>query len=729
MFFDFSPVAAKGLHSDQPSYQVQWTKLQNFMFRRGHLISRPGTTNIVARPLSTVEGSIPQVIAEIYNPRINSGDGETLWTFQTKRPSSDGVCTTGFVPIGAATISLATDDDPPDNGATLARYVIVANTAARFYLNYTDFSAAFVSIDQIIVRARVRLTDAGYTGTVAVRLGLASCDTVGQVTQLRSIKLGSTTGWIDIHAALPTADVISGSDAFNPGDDGYGSGGPWTLDVLNDPAGSRPQMFLQAVFPAAPVGAGNFEVDYIAVDLVGVKTETPASGGIVGVDRLYVTSHSFERLVDETFDTTGFENIRGTVALPTGESFDHAQLFGQIYLTNGVNQMYRYPAAGNVFEQFAAKPFGRTIASFANRILLGWTDDAGTTVPERVIYSALNDGNDYTAASAGFFDLLATPGGLVKLLQLSEDFCSAYKEEGVWIIRRTGDDSIPFIPDVIDAQTACLAFRTVKTTITPTGTPIQLFLGKNPVDNVSVFRFDGSTVTNVGRGLAKFLQDDANHTFLQYSFAAIEPTSGTYWLFIPVGSKVFPDKAWVLDIRTEEWTEVKLSHAQSAAGTWKLKTTTPPQPRGRETFILGRVLDGRPYKIDYTLATDMDQPGENAVPVVVPAYVLETGDLRLTEPQLQSLPYVFHLMYHDRGRVSVALDVSTDGGVTFNAALSVTLGTAGADGSLLYARLDDNVIQGRRIRFRLTFTAVAGVMSPIDIVEAWVEFETGGDNA
>jgi len=729
-YFDFSPVTT-GLHSERPSYQVQWTRLQNFQARRGRLITRAGSAEMEAQPLFTVEGAIPLVITEVLNPRSGITAGRTLQLHQIRRPSAEGFCTTGFVPVGDADLALVLDDDPPDDGATLARIAVTAGGFGEFYLDRTDFDADFLAIDQIIVRTRVRFTNSSYVGPATVQMGLGVCDSSsGQVTNRIQV-VPSQVGWTELTAVLPSRAAISLGGA-RPDIDWLGSTSPWTIAVLNTGViANRPQFFFRVEFPAGVTGLGNFEVDYLVMGLYGWKTTTVADDGLIGIDRIYVTSHSFERLVDESSDS-GFENVRGAVALPTGAEFDATQLYGQLYLANGADQLYRYPTAGGIFEQFAGKPFGKTVLGFDGRVHLGWVTDGGTDTPERVRFSIKGDGSDFTGIGSGFYDALAAPGGVIKLEALTEDTYALYKQQSVWLVRRTGDDSAPYIPDVIDPQTGLLALRTVKTAITPQGTPIQLFLGSNPIDGISVFRFDGSTVVDVGQGLTQFLRDNANQEQIQYSFAAIDPDSGTYWLFVPEGSRLFPEKAWIMDIRTGEWFEGTFPQAYSAAGSWQLKTVTTPRPRGKATLIGGRVSDGRPRTFVYSQAEDSgqaDHGGGNLAQFTNAPHVLETGDLRLTEPQLQTIPYSIHLQFVDRGQFNVAVDVSIDGGLTFNTSISQTFG-GGASGSLQYAKLDGTVIQGRRIRFRLTFIAVGSAALPIiEIHEGWIYFETGGDDA
>jgi len=473
------------------------------------------------------------------------------------------------------------------------------------------------------------------------------------------------------------------------------------------------------------------EFDWLALDVYGRKfgNSGAESQNLIGTSRLYLTTRSFLRLDDET-SGSGFTNVQGAVTVPTAFPYDWAVLYGQAYFVNGRNQTWFYPTAGNVFGQLAGKPTGRTIAAFGGRIMLGWVTEGANITPERVQWSDLNDGQVYIGASSGFFDTLASPGGVVKLLPLSESLCGLYKQVGIWNTRLTGDDSVPFIPDLIDGETGCLSSATVKATISPNGTPIHYFLGWNPKVGTSVFSFDGSQVVEVGQKISPRLQDNMRHSHVTYAHAAIDPEAGLYWLFVPEGTEVYPRKAWVMDLSTGEWSEETSTHAYSAAGQWSLVTAKSPQ--GKLTLIGGRFDDAHVYKLGYSTAVDAAQldAGSSetfATKFVTPSIVVETGDLRYTEPQLHTLAYRVHVTFVDRGSFTCAVAVSTDGGITFNTALTETLG-GGAAGRYLTEILDVTAAHEKRIRFRFTFTP-ANDAAFIELAEVVLETQTGGEAA
>jgi len=298
------------------------------------------------------------------------------------------------------------------------------------------------------------------------------------------------------------------------------------------------------------------QVDNLAIDVYTIDDAIP--------DRYLVSTKNYLLLKG---DDDAFTNIQGS-ATTTGIGavpHDVAVLYGQAYMVDGTTTR-RYPesiTSAAIWEDLtdndgtgAAKISGRTVAAFADRILYGWVTDAGNVTPERVAYSKEFDGGTHNDASAGDFDILITPGGVLCLEPLNDDLCACYKEVGIYTLRRTGFSFAPIVPDPIDMETKLIAEATVRNVVGPAGDPVQYFLGKN-ARGYNVFQFDGMSVQPVGDGIQPFLRDNTNPATLSNSFAEIDPVGGFYWLFVPEGSQLFPEQAWILNINTGNWTRAE----------------------------------------------------------------------------------------------------------------------------------------------------------------------------
>lgn len=503
-------------------------------------------------------------------------------------------------------------------------------------------------------------------------------------------------------------------------------------------------------------GAG-LHVDTIAVDVYGLDADENADTGVIGINNIWSTTAAHLRLDDEESPTS--TDITNSVAVtsPGNQPLDWATLYGQVYLVNGTDATRRYPTSAFKFEALTTNDAagtglitGRTVTAFADRILYGWTQDATVYTPERVSYSKIFNGGTHNDDSAGDFDLLDTPGGVVKLAVLSEDICAAYKEVGVYALRRTGVDAAPIVRDVVDFQTGVLGRMTVKTVVNAQGQPVQLFLGFNPSVGYNVFAFDGTNVVPIGDPIRRYLRDDVNHNALRNAFAEVDPDGGTYWLFMAEGTEAFPSGGYYYHIMRNQWRKFDLPFDVSCAGVWALADDTPVIG-GSGTLIVGGT-SGTLYKAKYGITHDSlnqeigstslayEKVSEDAGEVgrrrdFFPS-TMTTGDILLSgreNPQLQNILNRVHLMYYDRGPCKLQLSVSTNGGATYSTAQTYYIGTSDGGGDYEYLVMDfDGPKIGRRHRIKMLFEPENddGAGDEVyDIGEIWLEWEPGGTNA
>jgi len=544
--------------------------------------------------------------------------------------------------------------------------------------------------------------------------------------------------------AWTTADITSGQFIFK-----YAGGGQ---NFVIDQTG----LFIGGKLSSAPqVG-----IDYLAIDILQATADNNADDNVLGKSAIYVTTNNYFKLGTDAFGQAILDVAGGTANITTGPvPLDHTILYGQLYVVNGIDDTRRYPTAGGVFEALStnldgANPItGRCVEAFADRIFYGWVNEDGTQTPERIAWSVFQNGGTHNGASAGDADLLDTPGGILALGVITEDTCTAVKEQGVYLLRRTGNSVIPFIRDVIDFHSGIVAPRTFQTVITPDGNTIQLWLGFSPAKGLNVFMFDGSQVRAVGDEIHKELRDDSNPmTIASNSFAEIDPQGAGYWLFVPEGEEILPTNGFFYSLRQGQWYRVTLPYFASCAGRWTIRddsVTTSLALRGNDNMMIG-TGQGIPFKTDYDVTFDVISPGEADDDSILPTdpaedgivgrfkefitSTIETGDLAFAGPDGFPLHVIVHRIYIgyiDRGPFSVNVSASQDGGLTFNTANSFVLG-GNADGSYDQFALDVGPLNGRRIRFKLEFEHVetdgaSPVNEPFELTEAWVEWEPAGE--
>lgn len=407
---------------------------------------------------------------------------------------------------------------------------------------------------------------------------------------------------------------------------------------------------------------------------------------------------------------------------------DNTILYGQLYVVNGSDNTMRYPNGSDVFEYLSTNNAdgstaitGKTVEAFADRILYGWVNDNGTITPERVAYSAeFNGGNHLVASGGGDFDIIDSPGGIVKLKTLNEGLCFCGKETGVYALRRTGNGRFPIIVDPIDYETRCIAPMSVQRVVMA-GKPQILFFGWNPSVGYNVFSFDGSTVQPVGDMISPSLRDDLNHTMLPTIFAGVEPDGGAYVMFVPLSGALDRVTAYAMSLRSGAWTKWTYPVPLYSAGVWNASTLSCGLSK-KQTMVLGG-QSSIPYEsttntYDILLekeSTTDDTPGaqgsQQGLRIQSFTPRLETGDISIEMPEGDQhvVGYRIHLSYLDRGPFYVSVDVSDDGGTNWQSSNEYTLGTAAQDGTLLHSTLDVEPVNGRTVRFRITLTDTAQV--------------------
>ncbi len=502
------------------------------------------------------------------------------------------------------------------------------------------------------------------------------------------------------------------------------------------------------------------EVDWMSARVL--ETSTAGAEGIPGKTRLWITDKFMARLDDDALQT--ITDVTNSVAMtePPHVPIDWTILYGQLYAVNGDQATRRYPNGSNLFEALttnnadgATAITGKTVTAFADRILYGWVKDNASVIPERVAFSKFQDGGTHNHVSAGDFDLLLTPGGVLKLLPLSEDLCIAYKQRGIYNLRRSGSDVAPIIPDLIDPFTELKAPRTVVAALTPTGTQIHLFLGTNPSSGLNVYAFDGSKVTPIGDGIQRFLQDEVNKDGMGNAFAVADPQEGLYYLFLPFGNDMFADGGFIYHLRSGAWTRFTTPWTVNAAGWWTIPALVEngsfyadtPAIDGPTRTMIGQ-LGGRLVTMDFNAAFDAEFPpsrtatdpevftsdGNNDTGESRKAFTatVETGDPRPSaHPGDQASSYRLHIVENCHAPVTISATASGDGGVTESTAVEGVIGSLSDTAAYTHSAIDLNGTYSHRPRVKLQLgaeSAKSGENPLFEIAEMWLEVQPQGDD-
>ena len=485
------------------------------------------------------------------------------------------------------------------------------------------------------------------------------------------------------------------------------------------------------------------------VQIEKIEAEILAPGVSNNNAKLAATNKSFVRYDPEDAALTDVTNSVASQSYPSTTALDHATLYGQVYMVNGVDPTKRYPNGSSLFESLttnnadaATAITGRTVCAFADRILYGWVKDNTSYIPERVAYSEEFDGGAHTVAGGGGdFDIIDSPGGVVALRPLNESVCFAGKQIGVYALRRTGNSAYPIIVDPVDYETQCLALHTAQRVLLK-GKPVILFLGANPTSGLNVFAFDGTNVQPVGDDINPALEALLNPITIGTTLSAVDPKTGTYILFLSEGRKIDRRVGLAMNLTTGAWTQWDMTGTVYSTGLWQYPppTTLRDEADGVSfpalpTLVLGgednlaRVAHDLPYdqitvpQVGSTIAAGGFSTGGDVRPEQRELFTatLETGDIQFAgeRGETQIMVSRLHLDYVDLGPVRILYSHSLDGGLTWATDTEDFIGTVAKDGSRQHAFLDfaeGTFSHERKVRFRIQ---VAPADSTYDLPYSW----------
>lgn len=439
---------------------------------------------------------------------------------------------------------------------------------------------------------------------------------------------------------------------------------------------------------------------------IWVKVEGISSGR--EVSKLYVGSGGFSRL-DE--DLAGFTDINGGTTTPTVDDaimWDDTAFDGLHWFTNGKDDLYYYPDGSDEMDEIAAKPAGRCIASYANRLFLGDVTESATRSKERIRWCKLGDGTDWTTG-AGNIELDETPGSVVALNVLTEVAASTaigvlacYKERGIYHLQATGDTIDQYDKRLMNEAVGSLAVRSHQSYVNEQGRAVHAFLGTEN-GRVNVFEWDGSTATPVGDPIRDDIVDEVAKSDLRYGISTFDLEGGHYLLALPSAGS-FPDKCWAYHVRTKAWSTWPMPGEVTAFGLFTLD--------GVATNVLSR---GNQLGDKF----NQDAAADDTTTAIPQEFI--TGDIELVQPFERGTLYRVWLWYVDHGAADFVVSVSVDGSDTWDD--TDTVSSAGDDDGVVKLVRANVIAEGWKHCIKL---ACSTVDQELDLVSMTLEFERKG---
>lgn len=231
-----------------------------------------------------------------------------------------------------------------------------------------------------------------------------------------------------------------------------------------------------------------------------------------------------------------------------------------LYMSNGSSDANRadiikYTGTGQATPVTTAPGSARTLATFANRLILGHVHDGTEFRGTRVHWSAFGLSEDFADASSNFVDLVETPDLITRLEPLRGRLI-IYKEFSIFIARETGISNLPMaFTQFTNSVGTSAPFSVVK------AANRHFFLGQD-----NFYTFDGATVPQtIGNPVRRDLKN-INPVNLRQVTAVADESNSEVWFFVPEGASTAATAAWIYNYAENTWNRWEFLTPVSAVG-------------------------------------------------------------------------------------------------------------------------------------------------------------------
>jgi hypothetical protein len=705
-FKEISPQATKGLAPDMGGFlDSDLLVLDNMRIYRGQWRKRPGQKQLITTLPGTAAAATAHAIVEYDGSLVTKVPTVT----ETEDPTGDGALEEHTLSSGTDAYALV--DDFAANSAS--DYIGWApadattsptNGDSRITLfTFADLATAFTEITDLTVKGYWQNTAKTITSpNMAINIYFAPCIRLGGVNYVPKgdgVRHGDTdfaaqvtassyigNSWATVNAAWssPTNGQLFSMPLSTGGLDPTGK--PWTVANIN-----------AAEFGWAFVNSSwSWAVDYYQKLIFPQPRITSFQIQVTGRTsveertnyKIFVSDTDW-LLADEDVDT--FSDIDTAAAAPitAHPEANWSSVFydNRYWFTNGIDEIAYFPATpgvSNIMADLPGDPICACLGNYASRLFAGDVVESTVRTANRVLWSAINDGTDFTSASAGSIDLDETPGAVNAFVNFTEardqtfiGVLVAFKTDAIFHLEATGIDSDPFDKRVMNNKVGLQAPRSVVSYTRPDGTAVLAFLG-NDNGAINVYEWDGDTAVPIGDPISDTMLRESGFNGLKRAWGYVDPQTFHYVLGVPLGDGS-PTKAWVYDITRSTW------HTESfepidCVGTWRIG--------GVPTVILGKD-DSLPYISKLGRLSDYNVGDGEDIPIRARWY---TGWQRLAEEVNQrATVYRIWLYYRNlvpSSTVFVAVKSRTVGSDATKRAQQQFTTAATGEGNIHVAQLD-----------------------------------------
>ncbi len=298
------------------------------------------------------------------------------------------------------------------------------------------------------------------------------------------------------------------------------------------------------------------------------------------------------------YKTDGSFEIKNTSTQLTGDEDNQFSSVGTLsstgvdtfVITNGVDAILHWHGDGAEFTALGGLTLikARRVATFASRLLLGYTTETGVICPKRVRWSVAGNPETWTGTGSGFLDLVDTDDSFVAFAPLGSRMF-IIKERSIWELLYVGGTTVFTVTPVV------IGLGSVSPNASVSIKSLFALFGDD-----SIYLTDGlSNPTPIDKQVRSLLFQPDTRIFTAGKANRVPGVFikelNQYWFCIPAGGSI-PNKLFKYYLDEKVWTLKDKSI--TAFGFFKVSTGTPwSEAVGTWTGYVG-VWKSRPIASD-----------------------------------------------------------------------------------------------------------------------------------
>jgi hypothetical protein len=380
------------------------------------------------------------------------------------------------------------------------------------------------------------------------------------------------------------------------------------------------------------------------------------------------------------FNAGTWTQVTGTLTGSASQFMQWDVVGYKIYFTQDKDILWVWDGITAGFAQASASAFpAKYVCEIGFHLVIANTLEGGVTAPNRVRWSGIDDGTDWTSFSSGQDDLfngLGPINGLARIYQSGY----AFQQWGITQIIPTGIGLAPFqfVPIGSRAKGSILPYG-----VASFGEVVACYVGKN-----DIYVFDGTDSHSIGsKPIDGNRRLGARVRIFSDLFAALQTnifgfilTSAngndyeSYWLFIPS-----LNKAWVYHFDEGNWTQELFTPNQlvgpvgvaplsntprwiDLVGTWLAQSSTWSGLANANTLDTMAISDGLAQSVSY-----FNFGAVNAAPTVGSinandGFYIRSGQLNFDDPRHYHTVKKVRLVLQDLGNITINVRFTNEKG-------------------------------------------------------------------